>query len=123
MSKLRRVFLALDTDRDGMLSINELESSMDKTWAQILGHNPDWKTLVDSIDTDQNGSVQFEEFLAAASDKTNLFTADNLRIAFDVLDRNGDGYICKGDLNDTFKGKACCCNSSQETCDINGLQK
>ena len=30
MSTLRRVFLALDTDRDGMLSLSELETSMDQ---------------------------------------------------------------------------------------------
>jgi len=46
--------------------------------------------------------VNYEEFLTAASNKVKLFSEKNLRIAFDILDRNGNGSICKDDMRATF---------------------
>ena len=104
-NKLRRVFVLLDTDRDGQLSLQELEEQMgqvEKVFLNVLGRIPNWKALVSSIDSDENGRVNYEEFLTAASNKAKLFSDKNLRIAFDILDKNGNGFICKDDLKETF---------------------
>ena len=58
LNRLRLVFLALDTDKNGQLSLQELEDSMDhikKVFVRLLGRMPNWKSLVHSIDADSNG--------------------------------------------------------------------
>ena len=51
------MFFALDADKDGQLSVTELEESMyhvSQVFEKILGRKPNWKALVNSVDSDQN---------------------------------------------------------------------
>lgn len=40
-----------------------------------------------------NGTIDYEEFLAATSDMSKINTADNLRYAFRQFDKDGNGSI------------------------------
>jgi calcium-dependent protein kinase len=42
---------------------------------------------------DGDGMVDYHEFMTAAVDYNKLMTSENLKMAFDLFDINGDGKI------------------------------
>ena len=74
---LRKVFIALDTTKDGFLSPVQLKNGMlgiEESFKKILGKNdefePDWKQVISAIDvTSENDSFGFDAFVTAASDR------------------------------------------------------
>jgi Ca2+-binding EF-hand superfamily protein len=59
---------------------------------------PTVRRLMDSIDTDHNGKINYTEFLASATGETLLFNDLNIRRAFDMLDRDGNGVVERQEL-------------------------
>ena len=80
----------------------------------IWGKNPDWDTVIASMDTNRDGVIDYDEFMTAAADREKLLTSANLRNAFNALDKNGNGKVdaeeikaafAQGSLEDqSFKG-------------------
>lgn len=66
------------------------------------GKDPDWETVIQAIDANKDGKVDYDEFMTAASDRSNLLNTDNLKAAFRVLDVNGDGKITLDELQIVF---------------------
>ena len=46
--------------------------------------------LIKKSDTDNNGFVDYSEFLSAFINTTNLMCKENVRKVFDILDRDGN---------------------------------
>jgi hypothetical protein len=61
---LREMFAALDTNNDGTLSVDEMRQGMAK--AGILDIPGNWLEIMDEVDTDGNGVIDYTEFLAEA---------------------------------------------------------
>jgi Ca2+-binding EF-hand superfamily protein len=99
LHRLHQRFKRLDTDHSGTLSPNEFMAIPE------LEHNPLVSRVVSTFDTDNNGEVDFSEFIQALS----IFAtaADNLedkyRFTFRLYDVNGDGFISNGDLYQILK--------------------
>ena len=80
----------------------------------IWGKNPDWDTVIASMDTNRDGVIDYDEFMTAAADREKLLTTTNLKNAFKALDKNGNGKVdaeeikaafAQGNLEDqSFKG-------------------
>ncbi len=49
------------------------------------------KQLMDSIDVDKNGKINYTEFLASSLEKDELFKIENLKKMFKLLDKDGNG--------------------------------
>ena len=74
-----------------------------KWFKDNLGKEPDWKKLIECIDMDKDGMIDFAEFVTAASNRyVLLMNEDNLRTAFDVLDVDGNGQITLAGLKESF---------------------
>ena len=58
----------------------------------------DWEKVANAIDTNNDGLIDYDEFMTAAMDRVKLLNEMNLRDAFDVLDKSGDGYISADEL-------------------------
>lgn len=56
------------------------------------------KQLMDSIDVDKNGKINYTEFLASSLEKDELFKIDNLKKMFKLLDKDGNGSIDRKEL-------------------------
>ena len=50
-------------------------------------------TLFIALDGDNNGYIEYEEFLRACVDKKEIFNENNLKYAFKFLDQNGSGKL------------------------------
>ena len=68
----------------------------------VFGKEADWEKVINSIDTNNDGLVDYDEFMTAASNRVKLLNDQNLRNAFDVLDSGGDGYISADELQGAF---------------------
>ncbi|CAF3366621.1 unnamed protein product [Rotaria socialis] len=92
-------FSLLDKDGDGNISNYEIRSLM-----HSLGYSPseeDISTVISKVDTDGNGSVDFDEFLTMMRCRRSTGESDKeLHQVFKVFDKNRDGYIDKDELYD-----------------------
>lgn len=74
--------------------------SKEKTFVQ----EPDWSGLVSALDVNGDRMVDYNEFLTAAYNRNKLINSQNLKKAFEVLDRNKDGVISKDEVKQCFSG-------------------
>ena len=97
ISELKEVFISFDKNGDGRLTKDELLKGMTRITneSKILDGLDE---LMKTIDTDNNGYIEFEEFLRASIDKDKLLTEKNLKIAFDVFDKDKSGGISANEL-------------------------
>ncbi|VDH98383.1 Hypothetical predicted protein [Mytilus galloprovincialis] len=97
VSDFKEVFELFDKDGDGTITIKELDTVM-----RSLGQNPtenEVKEMVQKVDTDGNGTIEFPEFLQMATDMMkSVDLADEVRDAFRLFDKNGDGYVTASEL-------------------------
>jgi len=93
---LRDTFMALDSDGDGMLTHKELKSGLEKAGFKEIP--PDLQSIMEQVDADGSGCIDYTEFLAATLDKKTYHQEDVCWAAFRVFDRNGDGKISKDEI-------------------------
>jgi len=88
---LRSIFLALDINGDGFLTAAEISEGLEK--AGFTEVPEEIQQILDGVDSDGNGVIDYTEFLAAALDKQIYTQEDACWAAFRVFDRDGDGKI------------------------------
>ena len=75
IAEFREAFALFDKDHDGTISSNELETIL-----KSLGQAPtkeDLKDMINEVDIDGNGTVDFEEFLSMMASKNKDTTAED----------------------------------------------
>ena len=95
--EFREAFQAFDKDGNGSITTKELGTVM-----RSLGQNlsdAEIKEVIDEVDEDKNGTIDFQEFLSLMARKMKIIDKeDELIDAFKVLDLNGNGKISKYEL-------------------------
>merc|ERR1712032_49633 len=93
---LRENFMALDHNGDGFLTAAELKEGLQK--AGLKEVPPDLQQIMEDVDADGSGVIDYTEFLAATLDKKMYIQEDVCWSAFRVFDKNGDGKISKDEI-------------------------
>lgn len=100
--EVKEAFHVFDTNGDGCITATEL-----KKLVTSLGYNITEAELMDmmnQIDADGNGAIDFPEFLALMSKNLDdCDPEDILRESFKVFDRDGSGFIGVAELDRVFK--------------------
>ena len=58
--------------------------------------------IIQSMDFDNNGYIEYEEFIRATISKENLFTDINLKTAFDMFDLDKNGSISLNEIKEVL---------------------
>lgn len=100
--EVKEAFRVFDTNGDGCITATEL-----KKLVTSLGYNITEAELMDmmnQIDADGNGAIDFPEFLALMSKNLDdCDPEDILKESFKVFDRDGSGFIGVSELDRVFK--------------------
>ena len=98
------MFLQVDTSNDGFLSLDEIKQGMGKVLGSLQADSQDWIDLVEQLDTNGDGKIDYSEFITAAVNRARLLNSQNLEIAFKMFDVDGNGKISKDELRSVFHG-------------------
>jgi len=97
VSEFKEAFSLFDKDGDGTITTEELGTVM-----KSLGQNPtseDLQDMINEVDADKDGTIDFEEFLCMMTKHMKESDTDQeLKEAFKVFDKDGDGRISKSEL-------------------------
>ena len=100
------IFRSVDTNADGMISKQEIETALRATAKddEFLLTDQDLNDIFERVDIDQNGYINYWEFLAATMNASTMLCSENLKIAFEMFDRNQSNSINAEDLKSIFSG-------------------
>lgn len=100
LRELKETFSALDKNRDGCLTFKEVEEGMKKAKIEFP---PDMMEIMKGLDTDESGSIDYTEFIAATITQKQYLKKEVMWAAFRVFDRDGDGFITRAELGTLLK--------------------
>jgi len=92
---LKELFMAMDDNNDGTLSVGELREGLEKAGVAVPA---DLAAMMERIDTDGSGVIDYSEFMAATLDKREWVAEDACWRAFKTFDQDGSGSIDKEEL-------------------------
>ena len=103
-SKLRKIFESLDSDHNGFIDKTELLEQYQKffpgtTQKQIKVIN----AFLDSADVNNNGKIDYAEFLTAMNLGNKEIGEKTLKEVFDYYDVDKNGYIEPSDIREIFE--------------------
>ena len=97
VAEFKEAFEIFDQDGDGSISASELGNVMQSLGIQIT--QTELEDMINDVDADGNGSIDFPEFVALMSKKmTETETREELKAAFSHFDKDGNGVIDRNEL-------------------------
>ena len=97
ITEFKEAFSLFDKDGNGTITSKELGTAM-----RSLGQYPtevELRDMINEIDADGNGCVDFPEFLTLMAKKMNDGDAEEeMKEAFRLFDTNGNGFISGAEL-------------------------
>ena len=102
MMNLRNIFRYLDRDGDGRISINELKESLCDNCGELESREAE--VIMAKIDLDNNGFIEYDEFLHATIEKSTFLSESNLKQAFDLFDIDKGGSISSDEVRSIISG-------------------
>ena len=97
--QLAETFKTIDKNGDGKLSKDELLEEFVKNMSLDEAVN-EVDRILETVDSDQNGFVDYYEFLSATIKKENLVSMKNLETAFKMFDTDGNGIITAQEIKE-----------------------
>ncbi|KAH7299180.1 hypothetical protein KP509_25G076400 [Ceratopteris richardii] len=97
---LKDLFMSMDTDKSGTLSLEELKQGLARQGSLIA--EAEASQLLDAADIDGNGCIDYMEFIAATIHRSKLAKEEQLLSAFQYFDTDNSGYITNIELRDAL---------------------
>lgn len=107
ISELQKYFQEIDKDNNGVIAkhelIQEFKKQKDKDFSGRFDHI-DIERVIETLDGNRSGVVDFTEFILAAIEREKVFTDQNVKNCFKMFDKDADGYLSKEELKDVMQG-------------------
>ena len=100
IERLKKVFYRIDKNLDGKLSKEEISKAYKEEGIPITHGELD--NILKTIDFDNNGYIEYEEFIMTTISKKSLFTENNLKSAFDMFDLDKNGSISLNEVKEVL---------------------
>ena len=97
---LEKQFKEWDKNGDGVLSRDEIIEGYKKTYGYVDEGEID--NMINSIDLDGNGVIDYNEFLTCTMNKEKILNNDNLEICFKAFDSDNSGKISLDEISAIF---------------------
>jgi calcium-dependent protein kinase len=101
IEEMRKAFHEFDENGDGRLTREELIKGLSNVMTPNEAKN-EVDRIMGLIDTDNNGFIEYEEFIRASMSKEKLLTEENLQGAFDMFDKDKSGKITIEELKNVL---------------------
>jgi calcium-dependent protein kinase len=95
--ELNRVFMSLNTAGDGRINTEELRVGCQRVFGISLPPT-EIQQILKAVDTDNNGYIDYSEFIMATMNREILLSKERLRSAFVSFDLDGSGRISQAEL-------------------------
>merc|ERR1719361_1143343 len=95
--EIKKFFQALDTNKDGSISMKEFKEGMRNTFHTKLSEE-ELEAIFRNVDIDDNRTITFDELLTITAHRMLVDEDERLFQAFQELDEDGDGLISKDEL-------------------------
>jgi Ca2+-binding EF-hand superfamily protein len=95
------LFEQIDTNSDGYLTIDELQTALEKQHENTS--IAELRKIIDYVDTDKNGKINYSEFLTCCLESSLLQTEQYLEYVFKELDEDKSGKISKEEIKRIFE--------------------
>ena len=96
--KLQNTFILLDLNGDGRLSTDELVSAFNQNFGPDFPADQEVESVMSKLDIDNNGYIDYTEFVMATINKKRLLSKERLMMAFSAFDRDGSGSISPDEI-------------------------
>jgi len=102
LGSVHKVFSALDTNGDGVLSLSEVRDGFVKLFGADSQEVADVENLFRTVDLDGSGVIDYTEFCAAGIGQQMSTQEDVLWAAFKTFDKDDDGTISVKEISDVL---------------------
>ena len=99
IQELKEIFEELDRNGDGNINFEELQQGLGKR-----ENAADLLEVLKAADTDNSGTINYTEFLAATMNTQTFLREDYLKTAFQMFDQDGSGKIDRNELHQLLAG-------------------
>jgi calcium-dependent protein kinase len=83
--------------------LEEIQAGLLRVFGDVKGKMKIFEEIMQSLDKNCNGVIDYTEFLTAASNKENLLSDENLMLAFKMFDSDNNGTISRQELKEVFE--------------------
>ncbi|XP_044487301.1 calcium-dependent protein kinase 26-like [Mangifera indica] len=98
---LKEMFKTIDTDNSGQITFEELKIGLKRFGANL--DESEIYNLMKAADVDNDGAIDYIEFIAATLNVTTVDQEVHLLVAFSYFDKDGSGYITPDELQQACK--------------------
>ncbi|BBN08677.1 calcium-dependent protein kinase [Marchantia polymorpha subsp. ruderalis] len=93
---LKEMFKAMDADNSGNITFDELKGGLKRVGSKLS--ESEIHDLMEAADVDQDGTIDYGEFIAATVSLSKVEKEENLFAAFSYFDKDKSGYITVDEL-------------------------